>query len=101
MRALRRAALVPRNVVIALLNAYRLVISPLYGDVCRYHPSCSAYSLRAVQVHGVLRGGFLTGRRLVRCHPWAAGGIDDVPEPEHRTTTTTARGFVVQGTSGT
>ncbi|PPG36596.1 membrane protein insertion efficiency factor YidD [Pseudoclavibacter sp. RFBG4] len=95
--SLRAVALFPRNVVIAVLNGYRLLISPLYGDVCRYHPSCSAYSLRAVQVHGVLRGGFLTGRRLVRCHPWATGGIDDVPEPEHRTTTTTAHGFVVQG----
>ena len=62
-----------------LLKAYRLVISPLYGNVCRYYPSCSAYALRAVEVHGVLRGSGLAGRRLLRCHPWSPGGYDPVP----------------------
>ena len=62
-----------------LLKAYRLVISPLYGNVCRYYPSCSAYALRAVTVHGSLRGSWLAGRRLLRCHPWATGGYDPVP----------------------
>ncbi len=65
--------------LIGLLKAYRLVISPLYGNVCRYYPSCSAYALRAVQVHGAVRGSWLAARRLGRCHPWAPGGYDPVP----------------------
>ncbi|MCD4523734.1 membrane protein insertion efficiency factor YidD [Nocardioides sp. cx-173] len=68
-----------KYVVIGLLKAYRAVISPLYGQVCRYHPSCSAYALEAVQQHGTVRGGWLAVRRLARCHPWAAGGYDPVP----------------------
>lgn len=68
-----------KHVLVALLKAYRLLISPLYGQVCRYHPSCSAYALGAVETHGSVRGTWLTARRLVRCHPWAAGGYDPVP----------------------
>lgn len=73
-----------KHVLILLLKAYRLVISPLYGDVCRYWPTCSAYALRAVEHHGAIRGSWLTVRRLLRCHPWARGGYDPVPgTPEH------------------
>ncbi|WP_345521470.1 membrane protein insertion efficiency factor YidD [Nocardioides conyzicola] len=68
-----------RWLLIGLLRAYRLLISPLYGQVCRYHPSCSAYALGAVTTHGSVRGSWLTVRRLGRCHPWAAGGYDPVP----------------------
>jgi len=73
-----------KHVLVALLKAYRLLISPLYGQVCRYHPSCSAYALGAVETHGSVRGTWLTARRLVRCHPWAAGGYDPVPPREPR-----------------
>jgi hypothetical protein len=66
--------------LIGLLKAYRLLISPLYGQVCRYHPSCSAYALEAVERHGSVRGSWLAARRLVRCHPWSDGGYDPVPE---------------------
>ena len=71
--------LAPRNLAIVVLRLYRMLVSPLYGDVCRYYPSCSAYALGCVQEHGLTRGGWLTARRLVRCHPWAEGGIDDWP----------------------
>jgi putative membrane protein insertion efficiency factor len=68
-----------KHLLIALLKIYRLVVSPLYGNVCRYYPSCSAYALRAVEVHGAVQGSWLAGRRLLRCHPWAPGGYDPVP----------------------
>lgn len=65
--------------LIGLLKAYRFAISPLYGQVCRYHPTCSAYALEAVTVHGSIKGSWLAVRRIGRCHPWAAGGYDPVP----------------------
>ena len=68
--------------LIWLLKAYRLLISPLYGQVCRYHPTCSAYALESVQTYGAARGSWLAARRLVSCHPWSAGGYDPVP-PRH------------------
>ena len=68
-----------KRLLIGLLKGYRFAISPLYGQVCRYHPSCSAYALEAVTVHGSLRGTWLAARRVGRCHPWAAGGYDPVP----------------------
>jgi putative membrane protein insertion efficiency factor len=68
-----------RWVLIQLLRAYRFAISPLYGEVCRYYPSCSAYALRAVEFHGAVRGSWLAARRLLRCHPWTPGGYDPVP----------------------
>jgi putative membrane protein insertion efficiency factor len=55
------------------------VISPIYGQVCRYYPSCSAYALESVQQHGATHGSWLAVRRIMRCHPWAAGGYDPVP----------------------
>ena len=69
----------PRNFLILLLMTYRKVISPLYGQVCRFFPSCSAYALEAITVHGAVKGSWLAARRLARCHPWNAGGVDHVP----------------------
>ena len=73
-----------KYILVALLKAYRVVISPLYGDVCRYYPTCSAYALESVQVHGAIKGSWLAVRRVARCHPWARGGIDPVPPPTLR-----------------
>ncbi|MDR6688033.1 putative membrane protein insertion efficiency factor [Arthrobacter sp. 1088] len=69
----------PRNILILLLKMYRKVISPLYGQVCRFFPSCSAYALEAVTVHGAMKGSWLAAKRLAKCHPWNAGGVDHVP----------------------
>ena len=68
-----------KHVLIGLLKVYRAVISPLYGNVCKFHPTCSAYALDAVQMHGAVKGTWLTMKRLVRCHPWSLGGYDPVP----------------------
>ena len=87
--------LIPRNVCVGILKIYRAVISPLYGDVCRYYPSCSQYTLQAIQGHGVVRGVWLGTRRIARCHPWAAGGVDDVPAHRHTHYVVTRFGFVV------
>ncbi len=68
-----------KAILIALLRGYRAAISPLYGQVCKYYPSCSAYALEAVTVHGAWRGTGLALRRLGHCHPWSLGGYDPVP----------------------
>ncbi|WP_091644771.1 membrane protein insertion efficiency factor YidD [Aquisalimonas asiatica] len=70
-----------RTVVTRILRLYQLIISPLFGPCCRFHPSCSQYAIEAVNSHGVLRGTWLAVRRLLKCHPWHPGGVDPVPEP--------------------
>ncbi|UWX97143.1 membrane protein insertion efficiency factor YidD [Arthrobacter zhaoxinii] len=70
----------PRLLLIGLLMAYRKAVSPLYGQVCRFFPSCSAYALEAVTVHGAVKGSWLAFRRLIHCHPWNGGGVDHVPD---------------------
>jgi putative membrane protein insertion efficiency factor len=97
---LANVLLLPRNVAVLLLRAYRAVVSPLYGDVCRFYPSCSSYALQAIQQRGLLVGTALGARRLVRCHPWAAGGIDDVKSSKNPRYTITSFGFVVARSHG-
>jgi len=92
--------LAPRNACVVILRVYRAVISPLYGDVCRYYPSCSAYTLEAIQQYGVVRGTWMGSKRIARCHPWAAGGVDDVPEREPHRHPTTRFGFVTASGHG-
>ncbi|MFJ4157970.1 membrane protein insertion efficiency factor YidD [Pseudomonas sp. NPDC090233] len=76
---MRKLALVP-------IQFYRYAISPLMANHCRFYPSCSCYALEAIETHGLLRGGWLTVRRLGRCHPWNDGGFDPVPPtPSSRT----------------
>jgi putative membrane protein insertion efficiency factor len=88
--------LTPRNVLIAFLIAYRKLISPLYGDVCRYYPSCSSYGLQQVQQRGVILGIVLSAWRILRCNPWSAGGVDEVT-PSKQSFGVTKNGFVTPG----
>lgn len=62
------------------VKAYRLLFSPWVGHNCRYQPTCSQYALDALEQHGAVRGGWLTLRRIARCHPWGASGYDPVPD---------------------
>lgn len=71
--------------MIGFVKLWRRILSPGYGEVCKFHPSCSTYGLRALEEHGGLRGGWLMVRRISRCHPWSMGGVDYVPgTPEAR-----------------
>ncbi len=69
-----------RATLIALVKGYRLLLSPWLGSSCRFTPTCSAYSLEALERHGAGAGSYLTLARLVRCHPWCEGGHDPVPD---------------------
>ena len=66
-------------VVKAPIWAYRLTLSAFVGHACRYHPTCSAYALEAVDTHGPFRGGLMALKRIGRCHPWGGSGLDLVP----------------------
>lgn len=69
-----------RQILLALIRCYRYLLSPWIGASCRFWPTCSAYSMNAIERHGALRGGWMTLARLARCHPYSAGGVDPVPE---------------------
>ncbi|MBT8131600.1 MAG: membrane protein insertion efficiency factor YidD [Gammaproteobacteria bacterium] len=69
-----------RLILIYLIRAYRFAVSPLLGARCRFYPSCSSYAEQSLNQHGLLRGGWLALRRISRCHPWNAGGVDLVPD---------------------
>lgn len=68
-----------RRVLIGLVLVYQYGISPLIGPRCRFWPTCSNYAIEAIQIHGPVRGGWLALRRILRCHPFCAGGVDPVP----------------------
>jgi uncharacterized protein len=82
--AVRGPSLAARALML-LVRAYRRFLSPLLGQQCRFQPTCSAYSLEALQTHGALRGTWLTVRRIGRCHPFNPGGYDPVPPPQGHT----------------
>ena len=66
--------------IIAPIKLYQLCISPFIGNRCRFHPSCSTYTLEAVAEHGAIKGSILSIKRISRCHPWSDGGYDPVPD---------------------
>ncbi len=75
--------------LLGLVRGYRLLLSPWLGSSCRFEPTCSMYSLQALEQHGAAKGSYMTMRRLARCHPWCAGGHDPVP-PAFLTSLTTS-----------
>lgn len=68
-----------RRAIIALVRGYQVVLSPLFGDCCRFTPSCSNYMIEAIEVHGALKGTWLGFKRILRCHPFGKKGYDPVP----------------------
>jgi putative membrane protein insertion efficiency factor len=69
----------PQHLLMALVRAYRLLLSPWLGASCRFEPTCSAYALQALERHGAAAGSYLAVCRLARCHPWCTPGFDPVP----------------------
>jgi putative membrane protein insertion efficiency factor len=67
------------RILVWIVKAYQLVLSPFFGQQCRFYPTCSQYSVEVIQKHGALLGSYYTVRRLLRCHPWCEGGHDPVP----------------------
>jgi len=79
MQFIRMASRLPRRLMLGLIRGYQALLSPWTGRCCRFTPSCSCYAYEAVQRYGVLRGGLLSVKRVLRCHPWHVGGSDPVP----------------------
>ena len=69
----------PAMPLIALVRVYQAIGRPLFGGHCRFHPTCSDYSVQALRTHGAIRGSWLTLRRVLRCHPFGGAGYDPVP----------------------
>jgi putative membrane protein insertion efficiency factor len=80
------------KLLVWILRAYQLVLSPMLGQNCRFYPSCSSYAIEALQVHGAARGSLLAARRVCRCHPWNEGGVDPVPPKADKNSSPTACG---------
>ena len=72
--------MIVQRLLITLVKGYRLLLSPWLGSACRFEPTCSVYSLQALEQHGAAAGSYLTLKRLVRCNPWCDGGHDPVPD---------------------
>lgn len=68
-----------QTILIFSLKVYRLLLSPYIGQHCRFEPTCSCYAIEAIETFGALRGSCVALRRLLRCHPWCAGGFDPLP----------------------
>ena len=81
-----RRPLIATSALVLLVRMYQRAISPLFPATCRYIPSCSEYAAQALRRHGLLRGAWYAAARIVRCHPWAAGGEDPVPHARARRT---------------
>ena len=68
-----------RFLVLKIIKVYQKYLSPLLGPSCRFHPTCSEYSLQAIETYGVFKGGFLAIKRILKCNPWGGSGVDPLP----------------------
>lgn len=68
-----------KSLLLLILRGYKLAISPMLGQNCRFYPSCSEYAAEAIREYGAAKGSLMAGKRLCKCHPWHPGGIDLVP----------------------
>lgn len=69
-----------KRLLLGVVRAYRLFLSPWLGSACRFEPTCSVYAIGSLEKHGAAAGSYLTLKRVGRCHPWCSGGLDPVPE---------------------
>lgn len=84
-----------KRLLVLCIRGYQLLLSPFLGSNCRFSPSCSHYAIDALTSHGVLRGSWLSVKRIARCHPWHPGGYDPVPEPGKKGSSSIERGVSV------
>ena len=80
-----------KSLLLALIDGYRLLLSPFFGSQCRFYPTCSSYAREAIAVHGSLKGSWLAVTRILRCGPWHPGGSDPVP-PKSQVTSHKSQG---------
>ncbi|MGQ9010601.1 membrane protein insertion efficiency factor YidD [Bacillus stercoris] len=73
-----------KTLFIGLIRGYQKFISPLTPPTCRFYPTCSQYGIEAIKTHGALKGGWLTIKRILKCHPFHPGGVDPVPEKKQK-----------------
>lgn len=76
-----------RYLLITLIKLYKLLLSPIMGNACRFYPTCSSYGIEAIEKHGAIKGSYLTIKRIGRCQPLCKGGYDPVPEKTEKKTT--------------
>ena len=80
------------KLLVWILRAYQLMLSPMLGQNCRFYPSCSNYAIEAIRTHGAARGSYRAVRCVCRCHPWNDGGLDPVPPAHDKNSSTAACG---------
>ena len=73
-----------RSLLIGIIKLYQYLLSPLFGQNCRFHPTCSQYAVEAINEHGVFKRGYLSMRRILKCHPFNEGGLDPVPKKQDK-----------------
>ncbi|MFB9859651.1 membrane protein insertion efficiency factor YidD [Salinicoccus siamensis] len=73
-----------KSILLSMIRFYQKAISPMFPPSCRFYPTCSNYSIDAVQEHGAIKGGYLAVRRILKCHPFHEGGFDPVPAKEKK-----------------
>lgn len=85
------------KLLVWLLRAYQLLLSPMMGQSCRFYPTCSNYAIEAIRTHGAARGSLLSARRVCKCHPWHDGGVDLVPPVRDKNSSPTNSSSTARG----